>query len=202
MTATDLNQDMLDYARSRVAPSSRLVWRTADASALPFPAESFDALVCQFGLMFVPDKELAFREAHRVLRKGGAFFFNVWSQLDENPFARLTHETIGGFFDTQKPTFYQVPFSLHDPEIIRSHLRSAGFRDVTMNRLSLEARAPSAEAFARGLVIGNPVAHAIREAGLPFAPIIAAVKEALVAEGGDAPFTSPMNALVWCARIE
>jgi ubiquinone/menaquinone biosynthesis C-methylase UbiE len=91
VTATDLNEGMLDYARSRVPPSDRLVWQVADAAALPFSAESFDALACQFGLMFVPDKATAFREARRVLRPHGLFFFNVWSRLDENAFARLAH---------------------------------------------------------------------------------------------------------------
>jgi ubiquinone/menaquinone biosynthesis C-methylase UbiE len=76
--ATDLNQPMIDYARSKPGAAGNIEWRTADVAALPFPAATFAAVVCQFGLMFVPDKDAAFREARRVLVKDGLFAFNVW----------------------------------------------------------------------------------------------------------------------------
>src|SRR5262245_40396331 len=72
IVATDLNADMVARARSKAPASKRIEWRTADAASLPFPDGSFDAVVCQFGLMFVPDKAAAFREARRVLREGGS----------------------------------------------------------------------------------------------------------------------------------
>ncbi len=200
ITATDLNEGMLAHARSKVAPSDRLQWQTADAAALPFASEAFDAAACQFGLMFVPDKAAAFREARRMMRAGGQFFFNVWCRIEENPFARIAHATIGKFFGSQPPTFYQVPFGFHDADVIASHLRASKFVDVTMERVTLEVTASSAHGFARGLVEGNPIANAIREAGLSFATIVDAVKAVLVAEGGDAPFKSAMNALVCHAR--
>ena len=200
ITATDLNEGMLSHARATVAPSDRVQWRTADAAALPFGAEAFDAVVCQFGLMFVPDKARAFHEAHRVMGTGGRFFFNVWGRIEENPFARIAHTTIASFFGTQPPTFYQVPFGFHDAEVIAAHLRASQFVDVEMERVTLDLTASSAEAFARGLVEGNPIANAIREAGHSFTTVIDAVKTALVAEGGDAPFRSTMSALVCQAR--
>lgn len=200
ITATDLNEGMLAHARSRVAASDRLEWQTADAAALPFGDGTFDAVACQFGLMFVPDKALAFREARRVLRAGGRFFFNVWCRIEENPFARIAHTTIGSFFGAQPPTFYQVPFGFHDAKVLAAHLAASNFVDVTLERVSFANSAASARDFARGLVEGNPIANAIREANLPFARIVDAVTRALAAEGGDAPFKSTMNALVCCAR--
>ena len=77
LVATDLNQPMIDYARAKPGTAIPIHWRPADAAALPFPAASFGAVACQFGLMFVPDKEAAFREARRVLAQGGLFAFNV-----------------------------------------------------------------------------------------------------------------------------
>src|SRR5262245_1518254 len=56
IVASDLNDDMVARARSKAPPSNRLEWRTADAASLPFPDGSFDGVVCQFGLMFVPGK--------------------------------------------------------------------------------------------------------------------------------------------------
>lgn len=77
IVATDLNQPMLDQAAARQSGDERIAWRQADAQALPFEDQSFDVAACQFGVMFFPDKVLAFKEVRRVLRRGGHFFFNV-----------------------------------------------------------------------------------------------------------------------------
>lgn len=70
LTATDLNEPMLNFARAKM-PELRIAWQPANAQDLPFPEASFDLLVCQFGIMFVPDKGQAFLEARRVLRDHG-----------------------------------------------------------------------------------------------------------------------------------
>src|ERR1051326_5026620 len=88
VTATELNQPMLDHA-ARQTPPSRVTWRQADALHLPFDGGSFDAVVCQFGAMFFPDKIVAYREARRMLKQGGAFVFNVWGPIARNEFAEI-----------------------------------------------------------------------------------------------------------------
>jgi len=70
IVATDLNQSMLDQA-SAVGTKRPVEWRQADAMQLPFPDGLFDAVVCQFWVMFFPEKSKAFSEARRVLRSGG-----------------------------------------------------------------------------------------------------------------------------------
>jgi ubiquinone/menaquinone biosynthesis C-methylase UbiE len=200
IVATDLNADMVARARSKVPPSKRLEWRTADAASLPFPDGSFDGVVCQFGLMFVPDKAAAFREARRVVREGGSFDFSVWCRIEDNPFARVTHEKVGSFFQGEPPYFYQVPFGFHDAEVIARHLEENRFVDARIEQVTKEAVAPWVHNFARGLVEGNPIAIAIRDAGLSFPKIVTAVAAALNVVGGDAPFRSKMNALVVSAR--
>jgi len=201
IVATDLNDAMIAYARTRIPSSSRLEWRTADAAAPPFPDRSFDAVVNQFGMMFVPDKALAFREARRVLRPGGTLLFNVWGRIEDNAFARVAHTTIASFFKADPPTFYQVPFGFHDARLITGLLRDAGFVDVATTVLTKDLHAASAAEFARGLVEGNPVIAAIREAGVPVAEVLAAVTAALTREGGAAPSRSKMTALVCAARV-
>ncbi|HEU5312141.1 MAG TPA: class I SAM-dependent methyltransferase, partial [Candidatus Eisenbacteria bacterium] len=148
-TATDLNEAMLDYARGHLPESPGLTYRQADAAELPFPDASFDAVVCQFGYMFVPDKETAMREARRVLRPGGALYFNVWDRIEENDIARTSHETIASFFPENPPQFYSVPFGFHDTERIRAMLVAAGFPDVRIDSVSHESRSPSARRVAR-----------------------------------------------------
>ena len=83
IVATDLNQPMLDQAAAR-GTARPVEWRQADALALPFEDESFDAVVCQFGVMFFPEKSKGFSEARRVLRPGGVFVFSVWDRIEDN----------------------------------------------------------------------------------------------------------------------
>lgn len=200
ITATDLSDAMLGYAKTRTPPSTRLEWRIADAAALPFPDASFDGVLNQFGWMFIPDKALAFREARRVLTRGGTLAFNVWGRMEENPFARIAHHAIASFFKASPPTFYQVPFGYNDQGLLRRHMRDAHFTDIEVEVVKKDLHAESARGFARGLVEGNPVVAAIREAQVPVADVVESVTMALTKEGGGAPFRSTMVAVVGTAR--
>jgi len=199
--ATDLNPPMIEYARRKLDGVEGIDWRPADACELPFPDGSFDVLVCQFGLMFVPDKEKALREARRVLAPGGTFLFSVWDSLDRNTFAKKAHETIAGFFPDNPPTFYQVPFSLHDTDALRKMLAVAGFADVRVEPVAFQGESPSAGDLARGLVEGNPVGNLIRERGdIDMAAVLEAVRRVVAREFGDRPVRIPLHAFVLTAR--
>src|SRR5437763_2941191 len=102
--ATDLNQAMLDQA-AKVAISRPVEWRQADAMQLPFDDAAFDAVVCQFGAMFFPDKRKAYGEARRVLAPGGLFIFNVWDRIEENHFADAVTTAMASLFPTDPPRF-------------------------------------------------------------------------------------------------
>jgi len=200
LTATDLNEPMLAYARAKV-PDAGITWQPADAQVLPFPDAAFDAVACQFGLMFVPDKARAFGEVRRALRAHGQFAFNVWLSLAENPLGRIARDTIARYFTSDPPAFYEVPFGFHDEQYIRDLLQAAHFGVVSCERVVLEARSPSAYDAARGLVTGNPILLDIGErATAPPEEIIHAVAATLAAEGGGAPLCLPMRALVFLAR--
>ena len=97
IVATDLNQPMLDQA-SALGTKRPVEWRQADAMQLPFQDGTFDAVVCQFGVMFFPDKSKAFSEARRVLRPGGVFIFNVWDRIEENEFADTVTTALASLF--------------------------------------------------------------------------------------------------------
>lgn len=204
IVATDLNPPMLAVAQRRlrdVASVSRIQWREADATTLPFPDGFFDAVVCQFGVMFFPDKPRAAGETHRVLAPGGRWLFNVWGSLKENAIPRIAHETISNYFRDDPPQFYQVPFSMYDGEATRELVVDAGFSDVTVIPVRFTAEAPSARHAAVGLVRGNPVLAAIEERDTVGADeIIEAVAAALARELGDNPMRAPMSAHIVSGR--
>ena len=197
--ATDLNPDMFEVAKAKFRGGEKISWQQADASALPFPDQSFDAVVCQFGFMFVPDKAAAMREAHRVLRAGGVVLFNVWDSLDANPFAEIAHTTIASFFDRDPPRFYEIPFNVHDSKLVRELLQNAGFEKIESFVETKPCRSKSAKEFATGLVRGNPVGAEATERGVNPEDLIEAVAKRLAERFGATPFQSTMRAIAWRA---
>jgi ubiquinone/menaquinone biosynthesis C-methylase UbiE len=165
---TDLNQPMLDYAASRQAPDNRIKWRQADALALPFENAAFDLACCQFGAMFFPDRTSAYREAKRVLRRGGHFLFNVWDRIEENVFADDVTNALARIFPDDPPRFLaRTPHGYHDTALIRSELLDAGFSRVVIETKAEQSRASSpripAVAYCQGTLLRNEIEA--REAG-------------------------------------
>ena len=200
IVATDLSEPMLAYAKAKRAKLPEVEWRPADAAALPFPSASFGAVVSQFGLMFVPDKKAAFREARRVLKSEGLFAFNVMDRMEKNPYTRIAHETISSFYPKDPPRFFEVTAVLHDPETIRTLCGEQGFVGIQVERVRQEAFSPSAKSFATGLIMGSPAGDFIRERGDTPAPVIEALAAGLARLGGENPCRLPMQALVVTAR--
>lgn len=127
IVATDLNQPMLDLAAQLGTPRP-VEWRQADAMRLPFADAVFDAVVCQFGVMFFPAKLTAFAEARRVLKSGGAFIFNVWDRIEENEFAHTITQALESFFPNDPPRFLaRTPHGYCDLAVITRDLRQTGF---------------------------------------------------------------------------
>jgi ubiquinone/menaquinone biosynthesis C-methylase UbiE len=128
IVATDLNQAMIDHA-SRVGTSRPVEWRQADAMQLPFADAEFDAVVCQFGVMFFPDKPKAFAETRRVLKPGGLYLFNVWDRIETNEFADAVTSALATVFPDDPPRFMaRTPHGYHDQAAIVRDLAQGGFR--------------------------------------------------------------------------
>ena len=127
IVATDLNQPMLDLA-SEVGTKRPVAWRQADAMQLPFESGVFDTVVCQFGVMFFPEKAKAFSEARRVLRPGGVFMFNVWDRIEENEFADTVTKALESLFPKDPPRFLaRTPHGYYDVATIERDLKHGGF---------------------------------------------------------------------------
>jgi len=188
LTATDLNPPMVAEAHRVLPADPRLALRQADAMALPFMDAVFDVALCQFGVMFFPDKRVAGAEVRRVLRPGGVYHFNAWCSHDENESAGITHRLMLELYPDDPPRFYHVPFSYCDLPVIQADLAAAGFRDVTVTPVEWTSVVGSARDVAIGFVRGTPGAGYIAERGGPgHDEVIERLTERLAAWGGDAP---------------
>jgi len=164
IVATDLNQPMLDQA-ARMGTARDVIWRQADATALPFDDATFDVVLCQFGVMFFPDKVRAHSEAHRVLRPGGRYLFNVWDRLADNEYADEVERAVAAMFPDDPPGFLgRTPYGYYERSRIESDLHAAGFpaqpRITTMAARSIAA-SPREPALA--FVEGTPLANEVQQ---------------------------------------
>jgi len=144
IVATDLNQAMLDQA-SVVGTRRPVEWRQADAMQLPFADGTIDAVVCQFGVMFFPEKSKAFSEARRVLRPGGVFIFNVWDRIRENEFADTVTTALESLFPKDPPRFMaRTPHGYYDRPTIERDLANGGFtKSAQIATVAARSRAES-----------------------------------------------------------
>ena len=158
IVATDLNQAMLDMA-SAIGTKRPVEWRQADAMQLPFPDETFDAVVCQFGAMFFPDRPKAFSEARRVLRPGGVFMFSVWDRIEENEFADVVTTALASMFPADPPRFLaRTPHGYHDRATIERDVAKSDFAATPqVTTVTARSRADSARIPAVAYCQGTPL---------------------------------------------
>ncbi|MFF1558658.1 class I SAM-dependent methyltransferase [Streptomyces sp. NPDC058279] len=194
VTATDLNEAMVAFGSSR-APGAG--WRQADAQRLPFPEGGFDLVVCQFGVMFFPDRVAAYVEARRVLAPGGRFLFNTWGPLGTHAFDAAVQAGLERAFPVDPPRFLPtVPHGYADPAVVAAELAAAGFAVEEEQELTLEGRAASASDVAIGFLTGTPVRAAVAERGDGPA-VRATVIDETTARLGPGPVAAPMTAYVF-----
>ena len=162
IVGTDLNQAMLDQAAA-VGTRRAVEWRQADAMKLPFADAAFDAVVCQFGVMFFPDKAKAFAETRRVLRPGGIFIFNVWDRIEENEFADTVTTSLASVFPQDPPRFMvRTPHGYHDRQLIERDLAGGGFaRRPRIDTVAARSRASSPRVPAIAYCQGTPLRNEI-----------------------------------------
>jgi SAM-dependent methyltransferase len=162
IVATDLNQAMLDEAAA-IGIDRPVEWRQADAMELPFPDETFDAVVCQFGVMFFPDKPKALSQAWRVLKPGGIFIFSIWDKLAENEFADTITTALESLFPDDPPRFLpRAPYGYYDFSVVEQDLANGGFTATPrIDTIAVRSRATSALIPAIGYCQGCPLKNEI-----------------------------------------
>jgi ubiquinone/menaquinone biosynthesis C-methylase UbiE len=185
IVATDLNQAMLDQAAA-VGTSRPVEWRQADVMKLPFGDAAFDAVVCQFGVMFFPDKPKAFAEVHRVLKPGGIFVFNVWDRIEANEFADVVTQALAVMFPQDPPRFMaRTPHGYHDKSAVERDLAAGGFTaKPAIDTVAARSKASSPEIAAMAYCQGTPLRSEIEARGGTLDKATAAATEAVAKRFG------------------
>lgn len=199
LAVTDVSARMLGVARARRERlgDPNVTWCVADGAALPFDDGAFDVVICQFGVMFFPDRERAAREARRVLRARGQWVFNVWGSLEENDFGLIVHDTVTRYVPDDPLRVANGPFGFSDPAALRDLVVHAGFADPEIVTVHVTVEAESAARAAVGFVHGSPLINAIKKHGATEPDtIVHAIADALTRAFGDHPVRIPT-----CARV-
>ena len=146
VTGIDLAGEMIDVAGAvPVQGGAPIRWQVGDATALPLPDDSFDVVLCQLGLMFIPDRPAAVAEMRRVLRPGGRVVVNTPGRIPP-PF-ELMEQAIVEHISPELGGFVRAVFSMHDPDTVAGLLRSAGLRDVSSSTSVVSLRLPAPAEF-------------------------------------------------------
>jgi ubiquinone/menaquinone biosynthesis C-methylase UbiE len=201
IVATDLNLAMLEHAAKVNGDLPGVSYAEADALNLPYGEAGFDAVVCQFGIMFFPDKGRGMNEMARVLKPGGVLALNVWGSFAENPAVEVVDGVIKSFFETDPPRFLEAPFSLHDVATVKALFHAAGFDAVDAAHVAEHVETADHALPARGFVTGNPTILEIeKRASIDAETIIAAAAEALERKFGPAPARLSFKEIVYLAK--
>ena len=195
LVATDLSKAMLDYARAKLDGRKDIEWREADALNLPFEDGKFGAVVCGFGIMFVPDRQAALREARRVLTEGGILLFNVWDSIEENPHASANAGVIEAMFPDDPEMKFRLPYDMHDAGLLRRLLAGARFRETRIETKRIPITGADPRSIAIGQIRGTPRAALIEKRGVSLDLVIDKVTDALTRTGGN-PYSGHAQAIV------
>ena len=169
---------------------------------LPFGDAAFDAVICQFGVMFFPDRPRAHAEVHRVLKPGGRYLFNTWDEIGANPASQIVDRTVAALYPASPPSFLsRTPWGYNDQATIRADVRAGGFADCSVEVVAAHWNVASARDAARALCHGTPLRAEIEACdadGLQRATEAAA--DALAARFGDGTVAFPTRSLLVEAR--
>jgi len=195
--ATDLSPDMLTIAKREVGEDG-INYKAEDIQHLSFADNTFDLVVCQFGMMFLPDKQQGFNEIFRVLKPGGKLMCFTWDDTLNNPlFGLLINELMLPLFADEDTTRFFTPFSLHHPQQLTDWLKNAGFKDISVETIKSKSGTASLQHLETGVLRKHPLGKAVFDKDpSAYEDVVKKFKEGIVERWGDGDISFPMSALL------
>jgi ubiquinone/menaquinone biosynthesis C-methylase UbiE len=195
--ATDLSSDMLDIARRELGEDG-INFKAEDIQHLSFADNTFDLAVCQFGMMFLPDKQQGFNEIFRVLKPGGKLMCFTWDSTLNNPLFRLLiNELMLPHFEDEDHARFFTPFSLHNPQQLRDWMKNAGFKDIVVDTINLTSGIASVEHLETGVFRKHPLGKAVFDKDpSAFETVAQQFRDGIVEQWGDGAIAFPLSALI------
>ena len=197
LVASDISPDMLELAR-RLLKDPSIEFQTADVQQLPFSDDSFDLVVCQYGLMFLPEKLTGFKEIYRVLKPGGRLVFSTWDSVDNVPLLDLLfNQFILPFFNEEDLTRFLVPFSLYEPSVLSGLLQESGFSDGRIHPIQFTGSSPSPQEVVNAFLVKHPLGRQVAAKDPAAVKIMAEeMQRRLALQFGVADLTFDLKALI------
>jgi ubiquinone/menaquinone biosynthesis C-methylase UbiE len=156
--ATDISPQMLSIAKQRaisLGMQNIIEFREGDAETIDLPTSTFNAELCRFGLMFLPDLKTGLSNLYRSLVHGGRLAAAVWASPDKVPFIALALNTVMKETNSpQPPPGIPGPFSLSDENILKDSFVNSRFTDINIDRINVVFNFDSAEDYTN-FVIGT-----------------------------------------------
>lgn len=155
VTGIDLAGEMLEVAKrkAKTLGAANIIFHTADATILPFEADSYDAVISRFCLMFLPDIPKAVREIANLLKSGGYFTAAVWSSADKNPFLNIPMDALKKIIAISSPDPEQPGlFRLAKPGDLLGIAERMGLKGITDEEMIGETSFESADEYLASLM--------------------------------------------------
>jgi SAM-dependent methyltransferase len=161
IVGTDLNETMIAVAKGLADEDAKSCeWQTADATDLPFEADTFSLAFCQQGIQFIPDKQAALAEIYRVLKPGGRFCFTVWNGVADIVVPMT--EALAQHVSADAARKATAPFALDGNQLLPL-LAEVGFKEISISDFAISRTMPATEHAVRGEIEGMPIAKIIHE---------------------------------------
>lgn len=191
--ATDISEDMMAIAKETIE-WAKLSWQNVNMDNIPFQDEEFDLIICQFGIMFVPDKLKALTEMKRVLKTGGQLLFNTWGDINQNPMWQISFSLFAKTFGEMPMPKELGPFGLTNMDYVKNLLIQTGFSEINAEEVRITSTIESAELAAKSFLLTSPVLYQKPEL-MPQMQL--ALGTELADKLGNAPLIAPLLALVF-----
>jgi ubiquinone/menaquinone biosynthesis C-methylase UbiE len=158
ITGVDINPGMLEVARAHTPMTGiPIEWHQGDVGALPFADGSFEVVLCQQGLQFVPDPGATLREMRRVLVPGGSLAFTVFS--DVPVYYAVLADALTRYVSADAARSCLSRYTLQDAQMLRQLVENAGFGAVEMHVLEVMRRMPGSPASVVEAMVRAPYAR-------------------------------------------